>query len=326
MCDSSKTVPLLSISDEIPNNCALIGCLSFESRSLCVPQIVASKVSKMVMFKNEELHCNSIQKNAEEVSKQYPSGRIQSVSFKKTTELADSMAKVVEELSKACDNLLIDVTTFTHESLVMLLKIVHSFRGSFKSILCVYVGAEQYSPGMKAEDAWLSKGCKDVRNVIGFPGLLRPIEKTSLVILAGFEMERATRLIELIEPDSLILGNGIDPTNKNHSDKMAYFQGKFRIWQSEFKNIENSSFDFSCRDIKHTIQQIKGIISQRPNDNYILVPLNTKLSTIAATLVGIENRRIQLCYAIPEIYNVNNYAMPGDNATIVDLFEFQEFK
>ena len=113
---------------------------------------------------------------------------------------------------------------------------------------------------------------------------------------------------------------------KNHSDKMAYFQGKFRIWQSEFKNIENSSFDFSCRDIKHTIQQIKGIISQRPNDNYILVPLNTKLSTIAATLVGIENRRIQLCYAIPEIYNVNNYAMPGDNATIVDLFEFQEFK
>lgn len=100
MCDSSKTVPLLSISDEIPNNCALIGCLSFESRSLCVPQNVASKVSKMVMFKNEELHCNSIQKNAEEVSKQYPSGRIQSVSFKKLLSLPIQWRKLLKNYRK----------------------------------------------------------------------------------------------------------------------------------------------------------------------------------------------------------------------------------
>lgn len=326
MSDSTKTIPIPNISDEIPDNFALIGCLSFESRCLCIPLNIASKASQVVMFRNKELHGDSILKNVEEVTTQYPSSLILAVSFKKPTELANSMAKVVEELSKTYDNLIIDVTTFTHESLVMLLRIVHLFRSGFKSILCVYVGADQYSPGMKAEDTWLSKGCKDVRNIIGFPGLLRPIEKTNLVILAGFEMERATRLIELIEPDRLILGNGIDPININHSEKMAYFQRKFHLWQSEFKNIEHNSFDFSCKDIKQTIQQIKGIISQRPNDNYILVPLNTKLSTIAATLVGLENRRIQLCYAIPEIYNVNNYATPGDNVTIVDLYEFSEFQ
>lgn len=278
------------------------------------------------MFRNKELRGDLILKNEKVFSTKFPSSPIQTVSFKKPTELANSMAKIVEDLSKTYDNLIVDATTFTHESLVMLLRIIHLFHGNFKSILCVYVGADQYSPGMKAEDTWLSKGCKDVRNIIGFPGLLRPIEKTSLVILAGFEMERATRLIELIEPDRLILGNGIDPINKNHSEKMAYFQRKFFQWQSEFKNIEHYSFDFSCKDIKRTIQQIKAIISQRPNDNYILVPLNTKLSTIAATLVGLENQRIQLCYAIPEIYNVSNYATPGDNVTIVDLYKFPEFQ
>lgn len=326
MSDSTKTIPIPDISDEIPDNCALIGCLSFEPRCLCIPLNIALKASRVVMFRNKELQGDSILRNVEVITMQYPSSRILDVSFKKPTELANSMAKVVEELSKSYDNLMIDVTTFTHESLVMLLRIVHLFHSGFKSILCVYVGADQYSPGMKAEDTWLSKGCKDVRNIIGFPGLLRPIEKTSLVILAGFEMERATRLIELIEPDRLILGNGIDPINKNHSEKMAYFQRKFHLWQLEFKNIEHNCFDFSCKDIEQTIQQIKNIISQRPNDNYILVPLNTKLSTIAATLVGLENRRIQLCYAIPEIYNVNNYAMPGDNVTVVDLYEFSEFQ
>ena len=165
MCDCTKTIPISNIPNVIPDNCALIGCLSFEPRCLCIPLNIDSKISRIVMFRNKELRGDLILKNEKVFSTKFPSSPIQTVSFKKPTELANSMAKIVEDLSKTYDNLIVDVTTFTHESLVMLLRIIHLFHGNFKSILCVYVGADQYSPGMKAEDTWLSKGCKDVRNI-----------------------------------------------------------------------------------------------------------------------------------------------------------------
>ena len=100
--------------------------------------------------------------------------------------------------------------------------------------------------------------------------------------------------------------------------------GDIIVPKQEKRKIPTQLDDFEAPTVN--TYSLETTVAEKLDDNYILVPLNTKLSTIAATLVGIENRRIQLCYAIPEIYNVNNYAMPGDNATIVDLFEFQEFK
>lgn len=235
------------------------------------------------------------------------------------------MAKVIEALANSTRNLLIDTTTFTHETLLILLRIVHLFRSSFDSVVCLYTGAGEYSPGYDAENTWLSKGCKDVRNVIGFPGIIRPKEKTNLIILAGFELERATKLIELVEPDFLILGNGIEPVNPNISDTMAFFQSKYDSWKAEYKVIEKVDFDFSCRDIQKTVETLSSIISGAPNENYILVPLNTKLSTISTAIVALGNQKIQLCYAVPEVYNYGNYSTPDDKITAIDLKDFDVF-
>ena len=329
MQESITTVPVNELASSIPENFTLIGCISHEDRCTSIVQNVADHIENAIFFQNSRLKAENIDSHLNlirnSLSKYNISPNIIPIDYAIPTYLADSFAKNIEALSSQNASLIIDTTTFTHEALVMLLKIIYRFRNGFKSVHCLYVGANEYSPGATPEETWLSKGCKDVHNIIGFPGLLRPRAKTNLVILAGFELERATRLIELIEPDKLIIGNGFDPVCDNHSEKMLFFREKMEHWKTEYKYLPAHNFEFSCKDISHTVQEIRKIIQENPNDNYILVPLNTKLSTIAATLVGLENSKIQLCYAVPETYNFENYSSAGDNVTVVDLLSFDVF-
>ena len=90
--------------------------------------------------------------------------------------------------------------------------------------------------------------------------------------------------------------------------------------------IEKDGFEFSCKDIEKTVKTLKTIIAKAPEDNHIIVPLNTKLSTISAAIVALENKDIQLCYAVPEVYNYENYSTSGEDITIVNLKTFDVFK
>ena len=189
----------------------------------------------------------------------------------------------------------------------------------FNSVYYLYNGADKYSVSDELDKAWLSKGCKDVRNVIGYPGLMRPVAKNCLILLTGFELERATRLIELIEPDRLLLGNAEDPISSNNAELMQHFKNKFEVWKNNYNSINCSSFDFSCKDVEKTINILTDITNSNKEENFIIVPLNTKLSTIAAGIVAIQNKNIQVCYSIPETYNINNYSSPSSNVTVVSL-------
>lgn len=322
----TKNMHISEIEQFIPDNCALICCASFETRCLSVPKALSGRVNNVAVYRNCSVDIACSIANRETIKSCFSQASVFDVPFDAPEIVADSMAKTIETLAGTTRNLLIDTTTFTHETLLILLRIVHLFKASFDSVLCMYNGAEEYSPGYDAENTWLSKGCKDVRNVIGFPGIIKPKEKTNLIILAGFELERATKLIELVEPDCLILGNGIDPVNQKISDTMMYFQSKYDAWKAEYKVIEKADFDFSCRDIGKTVKTLSSIISEAPNENYILVPLNTKLSTISAAIVALGNKKIQLCYAVPEVYNYNNYSAPGDKVTVIDLKTLDVFR
>ena len=326
MTSNIMNLHISDLENHVLANCALICCASFESRCLSIPSAIVSKITNAIIYRNSSVKVPAADANCNSLAALFPSSTIERIPFDKPDVIADSMAKIVERLATTNKALLVDTTTFTHEALLILLRILHSYKESFDSILCLYAGAGDYSPGYTPEGTWLSKGCKDVRNVIGFPGIIKPIAKTNLILLAGFELERATKLIELVEPDCLILGNGIDPINDRVSDTMAYFREKYTAWKEDYKIIEKNDFEFSCRDIEQTVSTLSDIISKAPEDNYILVPLNTKLSTISTAIVALENRNIQLCYAVPEVYNYENYSSPGDTVTLVDLKSFRIFQ
>lgn len=171
-----------------------------------------------------------------------------------------------------------------------------------------------------------SKGCKDIRNVVGYPGYWNPVYKYHLIVLSGFEQERITGLVEMLEPDSLSLGVCSDSTNDNHNNTILQYREKFDDWARNLQVLKKyEQFNFSCINIEETVKILEKIIISNSKMNYILAPLNTKLSTVAAGIVALKNESIQLCYPIPEAYNIE-YAIPSENVTIVDVLSLEGFK
>lgn len=301
---------------------------SFEERCLTVPYVVSScKIIKAFILSNiGESSTDNNRLNAEQIASKYSEVEIVEFDIEDSVIVSEKILEIIYELEERnIKNLLIDISTFTHEVLLIMLRLLHENK-EFFSITCLYNGASNYSVGDKPEQVWLSKGCRDVRNIIGYPGLLKPSQKNHVIVLAGFEIERVTGLVELLEPDILSIGEGSEPTDTNHEDSMKYFRDKFATWKNTFQNVITDTFSFSCCDIEKTISLLMNIIDKSPEMNYILVPLNTKLSTLAVGLVALANQSIQVCYAIPEMYNSLGYSEPSNNITLVKLSEFKPFR
>ena len=101
------------------------------------------------------------------------------------------------------------------------------------------------------------------------------------------------------------------------------FEKKFNEWKSNFVEISTEPFKFSCSDVEKTADILRKI-TQNKEDNFLIAPLNTKLSTVAVGLVALNNPAIQVCYAIPEVYNIKNYSEPSNNVTILDMKQLFE--
>ena len=307
------------INDYIPADAAFIGFASFESRCYTIAQMIDNcKLKRSFVFRNVDSPMNLYNaSNFKIICEAIEHIDVVEVSLNTPVNVADKMFSTVWEIiNSSITNIIVDISTFTHEALLMLLKTLHIHRDSFSSIYLVYNGSSEYSK-------WLSKGCKDIRNVIGYPGYFNPSYKDHMIILTGFEKERATQLVERFEPDVLSIGNGSEPTDKNHLSTMSAMKDEFTAW---FNNLGTAwaPFDFSCSDITSTIEIIDAEINKGDNENIILVPLNTKLSTISAALIALQNKRVQVVYPVPEIYNPE-YSKPSDNFTIVNLKDAVEF-
>jgi hypothetical protein len=325
MFKSIRTVKKEKIDSCVPKKFALLCSASFEERSTTIPlsldvnRILYAKILKSSNYDNK----NSIDK----ISNKIKSIDIVDLDFRHPIAVAKTLTNVIKDLSSEKISLVIDITTFTHEVLAMLLKLLYDNKQYFLSIRCLYNGASDYSnsKNIGVKKMWLTKGCRDVRNIVGYPGRLRLDKKTCLVIFTGFELERATRLIELLEPDRIIFGMGTGSTNHNHQNAINHFRGKFDEWKNNHRYSNCTDIKFSCKNIDETIKIVTDLVSDNPDDNFILVPLNTKLSTIAVSIVALNNPKIQVCYPVPEMYNTENYSTPSDDITVVNLKEIGMF-
>lgn len=307
---------------------AFLCCASFEGRSLSIPNSIKGMPIKMVtVFAAEDCH-PTIMDRASDI-KRYFAGRANIVPTRIREPLftADAMAKAVNQIrGDNIKDIIIDITTFTHEMLLILLKLLSAHKEVFSRVTCLYTGAREYSKGDPIKRKWLSKGCKEVRSVFGFPGQLVPGRSTCLIVLVGFEHERATRMIDEMDPERLLLGRGIQSnehlTHVSHGPPMEYFHKLVNNMVSSRGDV--ASFEFSCRDHKQTVQSLISRIQGTHNYNHIIIPLNTKISTVAVALTALENPALQVCYAEPETYNFAAYSEPDDKATVFDIWSHDQ--
>lgn len=247
------------------------------------------------------------------------------LSTKQPILMADTMADHLKTLPKKYHNILIDISTFTHEALLILLQLLRQ-SGLSAKIRFVYAGAREYSVGLQGADKWLSKGIEDVRSVLGYPGVLVPSKKLHLIILTGFESERAERLIEAYEPALVSIGVGerLASISEDHHELNSIFHQRVIDFCNSIsaRNASVRNFQFSCVDPIETQAAIERQIAKYPDYNVIIAPLNTKISTVGAALVALQHPSIQLCYSHPIEYNTHGYSSPGSDCQLFELPDF----
>lgn len=241
-------------------------------------------------------------------------------------EIADELVEFISPFLEYHEkSLVIDITSLSHELLVVLLGLLHSVQ-LMNKVTLLYVGAAEYSFNSPGDDVWLSRGVRSIRSVLGFPGTMLPSKKLHLVVLAGFEVERASEVIVRYEPVSISIGLGKreQSVSDAHHDKNKLFFDRLNqfVKEQDANSQEIHHFEFSCVDPLQTKNQLLSHINRLKaldDKNIVICPLNTKLSTVGVVLATIEYPEIQICYAEPDEYNTEGYSKPGTEVTIVSL-------
>lgn len=206
---------------------------------------------------------------------------------------------------------LIDVTTFTREVLLIILKIFNSDEMHKKYIIqFIYTPARAYQTSDDSEEQWLTKGVREIRSIFGFSGLHIPSKKLMLIILTGLEDERIEIIVESFEPNALLLGKP-----SLHSSSHPDLDVKANLTTERLKNKYSSFlnyFEFSCDNILETQKIIEELYLKYEDEyNITIAPLNNKISTLGVAMASLNKENIQVCYASANQYNIK-YSKPND--------------
>lgn len=232
-----------------------------------------------------------------------------------------TLLNIERALSRAFESeprfVVVDITTLPRESLIILIRVLDKLRTSNSEIKFVYASARQYSFGSQDEsNRWLSSGVRDIRPVLGFSGLMRPSRDTHMIVMVGFEDERALELIRACEPTYVSLGV-CDPSQLGTQSHRYTSERRLSRLLSVLPDVRK--FRFLGYDVVATIHALESQIEIFPDTNAVIVPMSTKISTVGAALLALRDESVQLCYAAPYFYNFDHYSLPGDDYYLFSL-------
>ena len=309
---------LRSIREAVPDD-LFITCASYEPRTTAVSESFAGdyRSARGIIYVNKEfLEGSSANKTETNIS------RLKERLVKHCAEVEvvkGSWLDAVEQLqalkialgSKIDENvrhgaISFDCTTFNRESLLTAGLLLRTYYESAQ-IRVLYVSPENHGQ-------WLSRGFRTVRNVMGFAGVQQPSRSTVLMVLSGFEPERALRIIDAHEPAKVLLGIGDPPTENRFRDRNIQEQ------QLVLARQDVEEFDFPAGNIVECWKRLDAVI--RPyldTSNVVLAPMSTKLSTIATLLLAEQHPDVQVTYCVPGEYNLEQYSAGADYIYTQDL-------
>lgn len=293
-----------------PGPIALVSCLSFEKRSLTVAEIlVTTNFQRWVCIVNEDIETDisAIHDKAQLIAEQAKLKiEFLTASKRDPLRLADALVRLADEIELAEPvQWIADITTMTHEMLLIIVAAADEIVAPWKNLRFVYNVASQFSGDGEPAEKWISRGIHQVRSVIGYPGAWSPGEPTTLVALPGLDSERMQQMVEEIEPDQLIVGIARPAEEHHWSAERNYVIAKQLLTTRKGKMFSYPALNpFGAVDaVIDEIRDVKG--------NVLLAPLNSKISTVALGVLARERPEWQICYAPAFIYNLS-YATPSD--------------
>ena len=303
---------------------AFICCASFEERSKVAAECLEGSLVRHAWIAYNQDFESHTRRNLEAIRSRF--GDRRTLIKIDTSDPLLTADRIKDRLSTVLADgppkrIVVDITSFTRESLLILVNILMKQSHRQNTLEFLYTYAKEYSVGDETEAKWLSKGNREIRSVLGYSGDLVPSRPNHLIVLLGFEDERALSLIYECNPARISLGiaDENDWATAPHQEKNL---SCLRRLQSVMDTVED--FTFSGYDAKATKVRIQEVIARTPEYNAIVAPMNTKISTLGAAVAALEDPSIQVCYARATIYNVANYSNAGNQFFHTSLSEISE--
>ena len=301
----------------------LLSFCGFEKRCLSVIQNIAiEQINKGVVFINHEAAPESLQNLEQFKILLKEKAIIKKVSIFNPIEVTDSLFDAIKETCGdiVSPKILVDITSFTHEALLIFLAIAKYFLNNAQ-IDYIYCNASKYaSESNDSTEQWLSRGIREVRSVLGYAGDMKPSQDTVLIMMVGYECERAWQVVDAISPEELIItfndaDGSTDQTNKDANQRHAdLLKNLAAYYQSPKRYVIPSNNPFK------TAEKLEEVISALRSDvNIIIAPMNNKLATVGAGIVALKRPEIQICYAPAIFYNTSSYSVEGDSCYLFSL-------
>jgi hypothetical protein len=289
----------------------LISCLSFESRSLSAPKVLAGRgLKRWFAFENLDVETSIARLTTEalDAADRHDVNFIRLPWSKKDPLiLADAAVKLVEMSRGSGLRWVIDISTMTHEMVLVLVAAIEELSPDWGDALIVYNLAADYSPNeADREKKWISRGIYGVRSVIGYSGLWNLGEPAVLVALPGFDLERVQRIIEEVEPEALIVGVAKPPKPRY---KWMY-ERNLSVANHLLSTRPGHIFEYDSLVAGDAARSIWPLVKDL-SCNILIAPLNTKFSTLSIGILARQNPRWQILYAPPLVYNLN-YSSPSE--------------
>jgi len=316
-----KTIKHSEINKLVQGYDLFICSSSFENRCLEIAKNINMGQFKNIVICHFENNYPEAEQNLVKLQELFCQGTRKDITMTKSNPLANYDKLYDYFISCDFTSVLFDISTFTRENFLMILQLFRQEPFNDKTLTLCYNPSDKYSsvPNNDMDKLWLSKGVQNIRAILGYSGDFSPIKKLMLVVLVGFEAERAQIVINNFEPVFLYLGKA--PESKSKNTEIA------KINEHNFKKLLNSNpdanqFEFSCIDFQTTIKSLSEIIEQHQSEyNIAISPMCNKISTLAVASTVFKYPEVQICYASTNLYNTDAYSTPSDS---IYLIEFDE--
>jgi hypothetical protein len=314
-----KTIKHSEIKESIQGFDLFICSSSFENRCLEVAKDIVVEQFKNIVICHIEDNYIEADKNLIELKKIFNQEDV--ITITKNNPLVNYDKLYDKFISYDFNHALLDISTFTRENFLMILQLFKQEPFKDKALTLCYNPSDKYSsvPDNDMDKLWLSKGVQNIRAVLGYSGDFSPIKKLMLIVLVGFEAERAQIVINNFEPALLCIGKA--PESKSKNTEIA------NINEHNFKKLINlnpdaKQFEFSCVDFQPTIMALNEIIEQHKNEyNIVISPMSNKISTLAVASTVFKYPEVQICYASTNLYNIDAYSTPSDSICLIEFDE-----
>lgn len=281
---------------------------SYEERAYGVCEQLWKGVRAANFLCFNENHLAYLQQSIDRFKTLVPSINPVQLDSDRPLKIFNNLRNAIEQVkNQGSSHVGIDITCFTREALAIFIYLVRRELPKGSLVTAFYQKAGEY--GRSRKGGWLTEGIREVRTVLGYTGSISLSSDTHLIILPGFEYERAQEIVDAVHPTRISLGHAAIEDSISTTLNLDHDTFMKRL-EALYLGPSFDRFDFSCVDPFKTRDNLLKVIQTSSKQNIVVACLNTKPVAFGVCLAALGQPSIQLVYAQPVCYNIKDYSKP----------------